>query len=78
MPEYNCEPGTLWMLVTLLPVAAAFFGYMRVIEWWTAYKYPRLVEDMNRRKLFENGMIVGGLFVSILAWGLLFEALCRV
>lgn len=78
MPLYDCHPPTLWMLLTLLPVVALYFLFMRAVSWWSSRQYPRLVADMNRRRLFENGMVVGGLFVFLLAWGSIFEALCRV
>lgn len=66
------------MILTLIPVALAFFAYMRLIDWWSHQKYPHLVDDVNRRRLFEGGMTVGGLFCFILLWGYLFEWLCRV
>lgn len=78
MPLYECQPITLWMLGTLIPVALLFFGYMNGVYWWSQRRYPRLIDDMNRRRIFEGAMVVGGLFVFVLAWGMLYEALCRV
>jgi hypothetical protein len=48
------------------------------VHWWSRRRYPRLIDDMNRRRLFEGVMVVGGLFAFILAWGFLYEWLCRV
>jgi len=83
MSHYSCEPITLWMLATLIPVALIpvallYFGYLRGVYWWSERKYPRLIDDFNRRRLFEGAMLVGGLFVFVMAWGFLYEALCRV
>jgi len=77
MPAYDCQPITLWMLGTLIPMVALFFAYMGGVYWWSGRRYPRLVDDMNRRRLFEGVMVVGGLFVFVLAWGILYEGLCR-
>lgn len=74
---YDCQPITAWMLGTLLPVAVLYFAYMHGVYWWSVRKYPRLIDDMNRRRLFEGSMIVAGLFVFVMAWGFLYEAICR-
>jgi hypothetical protein len=78
MTSYDCQPITLWMIATLVPVIALFFAYMSGVHWWSRRRYPRLIDDMNRRRLFEGVMVVGGLFAFILAWGFLYEWLCRV
>lgn len=31
----------------------------------------------NKRKLLEAGSLIAGLFVFIMAWGYLYEAICR-
>jgi len=66
------------MLGTLTPVALLYFGYLRGVYWWSERKYPHLIDDFNKRRLFEGAMLVGGLFVFVMAWGFLYEALCRV
>lgn len=76
MPLYDCEPITLWMLGTLIPVIVMFFVYMDGVYRWSKNRYPRLVDDMNRRRLFEGCMVVGGLFVFVMAWGGLYQTLC--
>jgi len=65
------------MLVTLAPIVALFVIYMRSIYWWSQKKYPNLVGDENKRKLLEAGSLIAGLFVFIMAWGYLYEAICR-
>ena len=75
---YDCQPITIWMIATLVPTAIAFFAYMEGVQWWSRKRYPRLVDDLNRRRLFEGSMTMGGLFVFMVVWVVLYEALCRV
>jgi len=77
MPEYTCQPFTVWMIATLVPLVLLFLAYMWVVEQWSTRKYPRLVDDMNRRRAFEGGMLIGGLFGFIILWGYALELICR-
>lgn len=76
MPIYDCQPVTAWMLATLIPTAALYFVYMHGVYWWSRRRYPHMIDDMNRRRLFEGSMVVGGLFVFVMAWGGLYQSLC--
>lgn len=78
MNAYDCQPVTAWMLGTLIPIAILFLIYNHMIEKWSWRRYPRLVDDSNRRKLFEGGMFFLGLFTSLMLWGFVYEAICRV
>lgn len=78
MTAYDCQPSTLWMLITLIPMIALFCVFMKGVSLWSAWKYPRLIDDMNRRRIFDNGMVMVGIVIFGMGWAYTFELLCRV
>lgn len=66
------------MLGTLIPIAALFLLYSRFIDRWAEQKYPRLVDDSNRRQFFSCGMTMLGIVVFTMLWGYTIEFFCRV